>query len=243
MTNSKRNTKHWRGMSDLTIYDAAFWIVHKSDPEQHSSRCQADSEFEQNYLDNPYGEEAVYKFSQQIISAIRSNDIKTTKEHFKNDFFDIKRTYISKSDWISWCRKKRYSYISKLLTDHNDAAASEVTVNSTASQASNADPVEINSRYKPANAVGAKCVKAAIQVEQKTKRYATAKEVMELLQEWADIGAEPDALIASDRKKLSVIWQTEKRVEKSFSLEACGKVLKKFNDGRKPLTIEPLDRN
>lgn len=91
---------------------------------------------------------------------------------------------------------------------------------------------DIKSSYIPIIAVGKLAVKAAIKIENETKRRATAKQVMELLQEWADDGSESDTLSKSDKKNHAVHWITNKAESRSYSMDACGKTLDKWNKGR-----------
>lgn len=89
-----------------------------------------------------------------------------------------------------------------------------------------------NSQYIPRNAIGKLTLKAALEIEEDKNRRATAKEVMSLLQRWADEGYEPSYLIQSDEEKKSVIWMTDKSIEKIYSLEACEKTLNRIIKNR-----------
>lgn len=80
----------------------------------------------------------------------------------------------------------------------------------------------------PRTAVGKLAIKAAWQTELQTARAATAKQVMTLLQEWADDGKEPGTLLKSNKQKKAVIWITGKGDPKDFGIEACGKVLESW---------------
>lgn len=109
--------KSWCEKSDLTIYDASFWMVHESDPKQHSYRCECDAAFESNYIDYPNGEAAVFEKSQVLTSAVRAKLIATTKEVHNGMFVDISKTYVLKSDWIQWCRQNGYIELSNLFSN------------------------------------------------------------------------------------------------------------------------------
>ena len=234
--------KCWLERSDLTIYDATFWMLFESDPEQHAFRCEYDLEFAFNFSDNPNGEEAVYEKSQVIQSAIRAKKIETTNVNLNGNFLDITKTFISKSDWIEWCQQHEYAGLCSLFTQHINVITSslpntkplDATVSASAILTSliTKTPVGIKSTYKPRNAVGKLAVKASEIIEQEMMKRASAKQVMERLQKWADEGSEPSTLKNSIKNKQSVIWLTEKGKELPHSLEACGKTLEKWNKGR-----------
>lgn len=84
----------------------------------------------------------------------------------------------------------------------------------------------------PKISIGKLAVKAAWQIECEEKRRATAKEVMNLLQLWADNGDEPAVLKTSSREKRSVTWLTSDYQEKPYSLETCEKTLGNWNKTR-----------
>jgi hypothetical protein len=84
----------------------------------------------------------------------------------------------------------------------------------------------------PRIAVGKLAVKAAWEIEREMKRRATDKEVMSLLQKWADDGSEPGVLRESDRENRCVVWLTTKCEPKDYTLEACQKTLDKWNKSR-----------
>ncbi|WP_151635995.1 hypothetical protein [Noviherbaspirillum aerium] len=75
-------------------------------------------------------------------------------------------------------------------------------------------------------------IKAAWTIESITKRVASTKDVMQLLQTWADSGAEPEVLIKSDRPKKAVIWRTGKGKQKLFDVFACEKALEAWTKSR-----------
>jgi len=84
----------------------------------------------------------------------------------------------------------------------------------------------------PSTSVGKLAVKAAWIIECKQNRRATDKEVMSLLQEWADKGSEPAVLKKSQMNNRCVIWTTDKCKEKTYTLEACQKALRTWNKSR-----------
>lgn len=108
--------KSWQEVLDLTIYDAAFWMEIGNDPIAHKYQCQCDSKYEEYYLDHPGGFDAVNKKSTVLLSAIRSGEIGITKSLVTQDSFDINNTYISKADWIKWCKNHDYVNLSNLFS-------------------------------------------------------------------------------------------------------------------------------
>lgn len=234
--------KCWHKKSDLTIYDATFWMLFESDPEQHTYRCECDSEFETDYFENPNGSQALYETSEEILSAIRAKFIKITKKRQIGNGLDIKKTYILKSDWIKWCQQNDYIDLSNLFIQHIIAATPFLTNTHSPTAAVSNDTTQlinttlrilgIKSTYKPFNAVGKMVVKAAELIEQENMKRASKKQVMELLQKWADEGTEPSTLKKSLKEKHSVMWLSEKGDEVIHSLEAVGKTLEKWKKGR-----------
>ena len=97
------------------------------------------------------------------------------------------------------------------------------------------DPIlikEFKSLYVPRTAISKLAIKAAKQLENNTHRRSTAKQVMELLQIWADAGSEPETLIRSEKTKHAVLWNTSDGISRSYSLQACEKTMNRYNKGR-----------
>lgn len=98
-------SEDWKQCSDLTIYEAAFWVRLKFDPREHAYRLKhGDAEINDSFMHHPGGYEAVIDKCEVILSAIRSGFIEITKEvHNRAGRLDLDKTYISKSDWLAWC--------------------------------------------------------------------------------------------------------------------------------------------
>ena len=75
-------------------------------------------------------------------------------------------------------------------------------------------------------------IKAAWEIEQKTKRTASAKDVMQRLQDWAEGGNEPEVLMRAEKNKRAVSWRTVKGAEKSWDVQACGTALQRWIKSR-----------
>jgi hypothetical protein len=81
---------------------------------------------------------------------------------------------------------------------------------------------------QPRTAIGKLAIEAARQIKQETKRAASVKAVMTLLQEWATNGTKPETLIRPALEKRGVMWRTIKGTEKLFDEEACSKCLERW---------------
>lgn len=97
-------SEDWKQSSDLTIYEAAFWVRLMSDPRSHAYRSEFDDAYHDYFMQHPGGYEAVVEKCEVILSAVRSGIIKVTKEVLTPDGrLDCHQSYISKSDWLAWC--------------------------------------------------------------------------------------------------------------------------------------------
>lgn len=85
---------------------------------------------------------------------------------------------------------------------------------------------------QPNIAIRKLAVKAAWEIEQKTKKRTTAIEVMTKLQNWADEAKYSETLRHSNRDKRSVSWVTNKGVKKNYTIEACQVTLKDWWSSR-----------
>lgn len=99
---------NWLEISDLTIFEAAFWMQMNSDPWAHEYRCECDPEYKYYFDDNPNGRDAVYEKCFVLESLIRTGGIETTKEIYGNQKLDYDLTRINKSDWLKWCYHNGY---------------------------------------------------------------------------------------------------------------------------------------
>jgi len=79
----------------------------------------------------------------------------------------------------------------------------------------------------PKTSIGMLAIKAAWQIECKTKKRATAKQVIEKLQAWTE--TEPELTEAIPH---GVKWTTTKGKEKPFDIEACAKALETWQASR-----------
>jgi len=81
----------------------------------------------------------------------------------------------------------------------------------------------------PRTGIGKLAIKAAFEIERETGKLASANQVMDKLHKWIETEAEP---ILLEKEAYGVIWMTTNQQEARFTIEACGKALKKWNEGR-----------
>lgn len=112
-------SNHWQTVPDLTIHDAAFWIVIQSDPLSHKLLCDLNSDLLDHYYNHPGGFEAVCKICDVLICEARAGNIKTTLAHSFLSAAITQDDLISKSDWVDWCRRNDYVDLSNLFTQYN----------------------------------------------------------------------------------------------------------------------------
>lgn len=130
--------KYWLEVSDLTIFEAAFWML-LGDPLNHNRFYPTkDDDLYINDIDDlrHIGEDIcdgdiewrirTDEKGEVIASAIRAGTIKTTEvECFDKKRFDFKRTRINKSDWLDWCRNHGYSELADRFTCPSNASPQE----------------------------------------------------------------------------------------------------------------------
>ena len=231
-------SKQWQEKSDLTIQEAAIWMVIEADPSDHEFDLEHFENYAEHYEDHPGGKLAVQAKCAILESAVRAEQIKLTPLQQSSVSHVTSKTFIPTSEWMNWCKQNGYSNLSELFSQHHSAAVqlpTSPTALSTTSQTlypASVAPVAIKSTYTPHNAVGKLTVKAAEEIEEATKKRASAKQVMAKLQEWADGGNEAGTLVASEKSKQSVKWMTDKHIEKLYSMEACTKILQKWTAER-----------
>lgn len=103
------NSEHFTRRADLTIHDAAFWMVVGTDPEVHEQRCDACSDYLQYYCEHPDAQDYVLEVCGRIQSAAHEGLIKTTRgADINSSHLDINATYVSKASWLEWCKGKGY---------------------------------------------------------------------------------------------------------------------------------------
>lgn len=216
--------KHWLERSDLTIHEAAFWMVFDSDPVDHEKRCLQDQVYADNYQDHPSGSDAVEKSCEAILSAIRSDLIQTTKDVRSNNGDLTTRTHIRKTDWLNWCRDIGYPELANNLGPGPKDSQPIVTKKEGAPATSLIEQVP---GMIPRTAIGKLAIKAAWEIELMTGKEATANQVIARLEEL--INSEP---ILLEKIPHGIRWMTTNNTEANFSLEACGKALTKWRSTR-----------
>lgn len=113
--------KYWLAVSDLTIFEAAFWMYVGSDPLNHERiyDIYMDNISERNIGEGicnriPEWADSVHEKCNIIASAIRAGSIRVTVEKGPYDPYvghtpEFKAIHINKYDWLDWCRSIGYS--------------------------------------------------------------------------------------------------------------------------------------
>ncbi len=104
---------YWLAVSDLTIADAAIWMVTRNCPREHERLCE-DDDFADYFATVSGGFDLASEYCALLISAVRSGSIKTTREVYQTDTsMDAGATLILKSDWLNWCRLSSYQKLTE----------------------------------------------------------------------------------------------------------------------------------
>lgn len=109
--------KYWFEVSDLTIFEAAFWMQIGSDPRLHNNRYEQDSTYADYFDEHPGGAESVYEKCDVIVSAIRVGHIAASAEiRLSDQTLDAGRSRIQKTAWIEWCKENGYWELANRFT-------------------------------------------------------------------------------------------------------------------------------
>lgn len=133
----------------------------------------------------------------------------------QKDFID------TPANWIAWAKRKGCN------TDHLDSFINKQEINK---PKTNNMPGNM-----PRIAIGQLAVKEAWEIERETGRRATAKEVLEKLQAWAENGQKYSEVLhrrSDGIRGMSVFWITVKSDPKEYSLSACEKTLERWHKSR-----------
>lgn len=125
------------------------------------------------------------------------------------------------SNWIEWATRKGFD------TDHLDSFINKQEINK---PKTNNIPGNM-----PKIAIGRLVVTVAWEIERETGRRATAKEVLEKLQAWAENGQKHSDVLHPPPygfRGVGVYWITSKSGKKIYSLAACEKTLEKWHKSR-----------
>lgn len=110
---------NWLELSDLTIFEAAFWMQTGDDPQylEDAKIFEGFPDIEASLNDyNPNWTYDVYETGEVVASAARAGLIKVTADIRNGEKFDFKRTRINKSDWLDWCRNIGYVSLADSFT-------------------------------------------------------------------------------------------------------------------------------
>ncbi len=107
---------YWLQISDLTIYDAAFWMAHRFDPRDHEFDIEHIPGYDDNY-EGSGGLAATHEKCKFLTSAIRAGSIKLSGETYQDgQILNVGKTRILKSDWLNWCEENAYLEITSQFT-------------------------------------------------------------------------------------------------------------------------------
>lgn len=164
-----------------------------------------------------------------------------TLPNFNDTFFnnDVVRWMLSgtltNEDLIKFCRSEKIQVVFKYDPSVDHGTKQEPT-NTTPEPAAVLSPVVTNSLpltkppgKMPNVAIGKLAIEVAWEIECRTKRKASASEVIARMKEMAK-NNEHDILINAPSRDL--IWITSTLIEKKYSLEACSKALKTWHKSR-----------
>lgn len=113
---------NWLELSDLTIFEAAFWMRIGCDPHglENAQIFDGPPDIEASLNDyNPDWTYDVYETGEVVASAARAGLIKVTADIHNGEKFDFERTRINKSDWLDWCRNHGYSELADRFTPNS----------------------------------------------------------------------------------------------------------------------------
>lgn len=103
---------NWLELSDLTIFEAAFWMRIGCEPPdlKYIELFAGYPDITESLSDyNPDWEFDVFDTGDVVASAVRAGLIRVTADISNGGKFDFKHTRINKSDWLDWCRNHGYS--------------------------------------------------------------------------------------------------------------------------------------
>lgn len=139
---------NWSEASDLTVYEAAYWMQIGDDPHEHGFRYAQDEMYATYYDDNPHKAQAVEKKCEVIIGAIRAKSLSITLEALhSNQMIDVMHTRILKTDWLEFCRQNGYADLVNQFTLVKNRSTAEASENEEQSGAMLADELELSTLF------------------------------------------------------------------------------------------------
>ncbi len=229
---------YWSQISDLTIYDAAFWMAHKFDPRDHAFDIEHKAGYA-DYFEGSGGLAAVHEKCELLISAIRAGRIKLSGETYLNDqTINVGKTRILKNDWLTWCRNNGYfdtanQIISKVSAHAVPVGAVCIEIAQGVTSEAKAAKVETRQADAPVpgkmpnTAIGKLAITAAWLIECEIGKRATANQVIKKLQKM-----EPDEPVITEVIAHGVNWVTTKGKINSYDTQTCAKTLETWTKSR-----------
>lgn len=120
---------NWLELSDLTIFEAAFWMRIGCEPPdlKYIELFAGYPDITESLSDyNPDWEFDVFETGDVVASAVRAGLIRVTADISNGGKFDFKHTRINKSDWLDWCRNHGYSELADCFIHTDNPAQIEI---------------------------------------------------------------------------------------------------------------------
>ena len=104
---------HWLEIADLSIFDAGYWMVVNGDPRDHHHLFERGDEYAERVLecfDNQRGgREDVEGKCELLLSAVRAQKIRVTKQPSSDEPASYSSIFIDKDSWLEWCKSHGYT--------------------------------------------------------------------------------------------------------------------------------------
>ncbi len=194
------------------------WVSYDDDPPENPLRTIVIRQSDGRATDSPYGLlEDIWTHCRKVILGFCEPDWDGLLRH----------AYITEPFAREW---EQAAHDGQMDADSESAAP---TAKPTTPRLIESQSEDIPGKF-PNNSIGQMAVKAAWDIEKKTGRAASNKDVMNLLQQWAKNGDHPAILIQPLPAKRAVMWMTKDGKEKAYDEDACGKTLDTWKRSRAP---------
>lgn len=225
------NWNYWKTMDEVAIWQACALAL-DIDPESMTPHPQSwmapgsDIFTEDSFTSNEQSD-SFNKLSRRL------NQSLSNKQHFTYAWnHHTCNPAVHLSEFAAWCVRigqdipQELAAMAKAAQQATPTAKVEAVAGTTPSD----DAIPGN---MPHTAIGKLAIKAAWQIERKTGKRATNKQVIEKLQTWVDHKDNPEAVSELTNKiPNGVKWVTCAGKENNYDVGACQKTLEKWNKSR-----------